>query len=138
MARSLCAAPGHVANEPSLVFEPEILRTMFRRLLRRGGGESIEITTEGVTRALADGRVEAVRWEALTEVRIVTTSEGPLAEDVFFVLETSESGCVVPQSHASEQFVSKLQSLPGFDNAQMIEAMGAATEAEFVCWKRDR
>ena len=110
---------------------------MVRRLFRRRGGESITITDEGVTRVLSDGGVETVRWDALTEVRILTTSAGPFEEDVLFVLEAGASGCVVPQSHASEDFVSRLLSLPGFDHEQMIEAMSTATDAEFVCW-RDR
>jgi hypothetical protein len=44
----------------------------------------------------------------------------------------------VPQGHAPEEFVKRLQSLPGFDNEQMIQAMGSATEAQFICWRRDR
>ena len=111
---------------------------MLRWLRSRRGAESVEITAEGVTRRLGDGRVEAVTWDALTEVRIVTTTGGPFAEDLFFVLEAGGSGCVVPQSHASTEFVSRLQSLPGFDNEQMIEAMSSTADAEFVCWRRDQ
>ncbi len=109
---------------------------MLRKLFGRGRDESIEITDEGVTRTLADGQVEAVAWDAMTEVRIVTNSRGPFADDLFFVLEAGDARCVVPQSHASEELVSRLQSLPRFDNDQMIEAMGSTTDAEFVCWTR--
>jgi hypothetical protein len=98
----------------------------------------VDVTEDGVTRTLSDGRVESVTWDALTEVRVVTTSQGPFAEDVFFVLAAGESGCVVPQSHASEALLAVLQALPGFDNEKLIEAMGSATDAEFVCWRRTR
>ena len=97
----------------------------------------MEIDEQQVTRTLADGRVESVAWSALTEVRIMTTSGGPLVDDVFFVLVAGDNGCVVPQSHASEEFVARLQALPGFDNEPMIEAMGSTSDAEFLCWRRD-
>lgn len=117
---------------------------MLRRLFRRrppdspGVTSQVEVTDEGVTRTLDDGRVEAVRWDRLAAVSIMTTSEGPFAEDVFFVLvESPESGCVVPQSLATDEFVSRLQALPGFDHKQMIEAMGSTDDSEFVVWRRD-
>jgi hypothetical protein len=111
---------------------------MLRRLFRRRPPDSLEVTHEEVKRTFGDGRVEAVRWDRLTAVLIKTTSEGPFAEDIFFVLvESPESGCVVPQSLATDELVSRLQSLPGFDNAQMIEAMGSTAESDFVVWRRD-
>jgi YD repeat-containing protein len=112
---------------------------MLRRLFGRGGRGrySLEVTDVGVTRTLEDGRVESVTWDALAKVTVATTSQGPFAEDVFFVLETSDSGCLVPASDAPEGFVARLQELPGFDNEQLIEAMGSADDAQFVCWQRD-
>ena len=112
-----------------------IIRLMLRQLLRRRGRESVEITDEGVTRTLANGQVESVRWDGLTEVRILTTSEGPFVDDVFFVLAAGETGCVIPQSHADEGFVARLQRLPGFSNEKMVEAMGSTSDAEFICWR---
>ena len=112
---------------------PTALRDLFRR---RRTDLTVEITDEGIARSLGDGRVEAVTWDELTEVRILTTSDGPWADDVFFVLVAGEHGCVVAQSFASEDFVRRLQSLPGFDNEQMIEAMGSVSEAQFSCWRR--
>ena len=108
---------------------------VFRRLRGGRGRERIEIDDQGVRRTLANGEVESVAWDALTEVRILTTSAGPWADDVFFVLAAGESGCVVPQSSVTEAMLSRLQSLPGFDNEAMIEAMGSTSEAEFVCWR---
>jgi hypothetical protein len=108
---------------------------MLRRLFGRSGGQpSIDVTDEGVTRLLSDGSVEAVRWADLIEVRILITTDGPFAEDVFFVLDAGTHGCVVPQGHASNGFIARLQSLPGFDNERMIEAMSTVEDAEFVCW----
>ena len=93
----------------------------------------------GVRRVTPDGRVEEVLWDELVEVRIVTTSEGPFAEDVFWLLVGADgnNGVAVPGSAATDDLLDRLQALPGFDNEQMILAMGSSDEAQFLCWQRD-
>jgi len=50
----------------------------------------------GARRIREDGAVvESVTWDELVGVRIVTTSDGPFAEDVLFVLDGDGRGCVV-------------------------------------------
>ena len=75
--------------------------------------ERIELTEAGVTRRLGllGRRTDAVSWDDLQEVRIRTTSAGPMAEDVFFVLEDRSGECVVPQGFAPAGFVERLQGL---------------------------
>jgi hypothetical protein len=84
------------------------------------------------------GDDEKVAWDDLVGVDIVTTDEGPYAEDVFFVLHGKDGkGCVVPQEvAAARSLLERLQRLPGFDNGRLIEAMGCAENARFVCWKK--
>ena len=95
------------------------------------------VDEDGVRRVSDDGTVlEAVRWDALREVRVMTTSQGPFVDDVFFVLDGGAYGCVVPQALAPEGFVERLQELPGFDDEQLIASMTSTSEAEFVCWRR--
>jgi hypothetical protein len=109
------------------------------RLFGRGGSrgeEAVQVTDDGVSRTLADGTIESVAWDELDSVRVMTTPEGPAAEDVFFVLEAGDHGCVVPQGSAPDGFLPRLQALPGFDNEKLIEAMSTAEEAEFACWQR--
>jgi len=80
-----------------------------------------------------------VRWDDLGEVSIITTSDGPWAEDVYWLLVASDgkSGCAVPQgAEGSQALLEALQKLPGFDNAAVMAAMGSATEAKFICWRR--
>ena len=71
---------------------------------------------------------------------MLTTADGPFAEDMFFVLAGRDgSGCVVPQSASeSGQLLERLQRLPGFDNEAFIRAMGSSEDARFVCWRRSR
>jgi hypothetical protein len=99
---------------------------------------SVRIDDQGVRRELPDGKVEYVAWDNLREVVVLTTGDGPFAEDVFFVLAGQDgTGCVVPHSAAdSSQLLDWLQRLPGFDNAAFIRAMSSTADATFVCWRR--
>jgi len=80
---------------------------------------------------------ESIAWDALAEVSIITTSDGPFADDVFFALQNADgSGVLVPQGLAVEhELLKELQTrLPDMDNEAIIRAMGSATEARFVLW----
>jgi len=42
-------------------------------------------------------------------------------------------GCVAPMT---DELPARLQELPGFDNAKVIEAANCAENARFVCWTK--
>jgi hypothetical protein len=98
----------------------------------------IVIDDRGVRRDLGDGSREELEWRSLVEVQIVTTDEGPFVDDVFFLLVGADGkGCCVPQgAEGSGPLLERLQALPGFDNGQVIAAMGCSENARFVCWKK--
>jgi hypothetical protein len=99
---------------------------------------AVYVDNLGVRRDLGNGKREEVAWKDLVEVQIVTTGEGPYVEDVFYVLVGANGrGCVVPQGAPEcNALLERLQSLPNFDNGKVIEAMGSAENARFVCWKK--
>jgi hypothetical protein len=77
-----------------------------------------------------------VRWEALAEAALMTTSRGPFEEDVFFVLTYDDgSNGAVPLGEAAE-LLPRLQQLPGFDNETFIRAMGVSEEGISSLWRR--
>jgi hypothetical protein len=77
-----------------------------------------------------------VRWEALAEVALMTTSGGPFEEDVFFVLTYGDgSNSTVPLGEAAE-LLPRLQELPGFDNETFIRAMAVSEEGISWLWRR--
>lgn len=91
----------------------------------------------GVRKVVHGAVVEAITWDSLTAVEILTTSDGPISEDVFWGLHgTGVNGVVVPAGLAPDGFVERLQALPGFDNTALIAAMGSTTDASFPCWSR--
>ncbi len=86
---------------------------------------------------MPDGRVESVSWNELQEVAIITTDEGPLVDDVFWVLSGVGKGCAVPsESDGMKELLARLQELPGFNNESVIRAMGSTSNSKFICWSR--
>ncbi len=117
----------------------------FRRLFARSkvsaGGRfgRTELDPETVKYHHPEGSIQSIRWEDLDEVGIVTTDEGPAAEDVFFLLLSADQkkGCAIPQSaDGNEALLSCLQLLPDFDNQVLIEAMGCTSNRNFRLWKK--
>ena len=81
------------------------------------------------------------RWSDVVEVAIVTTSDGPFVEDVFYILSISENDvCVVP--HETAERVNLLPELharfPGLDDEKVIAAMGSTSDNRFVLWTRTK
>jgi hypothetical protein len=101
---------------------------------------SLTVDEWGVRRRLGVGKEakeEAVAWERITELSIITTSDGPFAEDVFFALRGSDgTGVLVAQSLAMEHdLLKQLQTrLPDLDNEAIVRAMGSTTQARFILW----
>ena len=112
------------------------IRAEARRRDRMNG--TLTVDEWGVTRSAGERR-EAVAWKDLVSVRIRTTSDGPSAEDMFFVLDGADGkGCVVPNRLAvATQLLTVLQErLPDLDNKEVARAAGVCTEAWFTLWTR--
>jgi hypothetical protein len=77
-----------------------------------------------------------VRWDALTEVALITTSRGPFDEDVFFMLTYDDGTSSMIALGEGQEMLPRLQALPGFDNETFIRAMGVSEEGVSVLWRR--
>lgn len=108
----------------------------FRRLFD-STPESVTFDDEQITRTMRGGKTESIRWDQLREVHIVTTNEGPWADDVFWLLLGDGVGCVVPsESEGMQALLERLSALPGFDDKAVIEAMGCTDNNRFQVWMR--
>ena len=106
-----------------------------RRAGRSAQPASVTLDAEGISVLTPADRPRSVSWNQLVEVSVLTTADGPLADDVFLVLRGADgSACIVPHALVTE-FVGHLLRLPGFDHQRFIEAMGSTDEARVVCWK---
>ncbi len=96
--------------------------------------ETLVIDQEGVRRTLRSGAVEVVRWEHLTEVTLRTTCGGPDANDVYWLLRGTSGGVAVSSAKAP-RLLERLQRLSGFDNREVVRAMGSSDDGWFWCWR---
>ena len=79
-------------------------------------GREVDDLLQAHRAAQQTGDQDGVRWDALVEVTLMTTSRGPFEEDVFFVLAYDDgSNGTIPLGDA-EYLLPRLQELPGFDN----------------------
>lgn len=93
----------------------------------------LQVTEQGVT---VPGEV-IITWDEIAQVAMVTTNAAS-GDDVFFVLVTKggRRQMIPHNSPMSDELLTRLQQLAGFDNAQFINAMAATEPAEFVVWTR--
>lgn len=94
----------------------------------------VEIDARGVRRRVG-GKVEEIRWDQLVRVVLVTTSEGPFVDDLYWLLiGAGQAGCAVP-GQAAGPLLQRLQRLPGFDDEAVIRASASTEEATFLVWE---
>lgn len=100
--------------------------------------DRVTFTEVGATRTLANGKVESVAWADLVGVGIMTTSEGPWAEDVWWLLIGADgTGVAVPNGQVGD-LVGRVARLPGADLNAVILAMGSTDDASFPVWRGER
>lgn len=101
--------------------------------------ETVVFDETKITRTMRDGKQETLQWAELQEVSIITSDEGPFVDDVFWVLSGTDTGCLVPsEADGAKELLAHLQKLPGFNNEAVIQAMGSAENAKFLCWSKPR
>ena len=96
----------------------------------------IVIDARGAWRDLGSGQSEQVRRDELKRVEIMTTDEGPFVEDVFWLLDAGDHGCVIPGEFGN-QILDHIGDCPGIDHEAVIKAMGCTEDDRFVVWSRD-
>ncbi len=116
-------------------------------LYRRGalGGPSAPFTIEHDETSIIVtdnfGHRHAIRWDDLEKVAIRTADDGPSGADVFWGLQTrsSDNVLVFPEGAAGERELvdAMARRLPGFDDDQVMQAMGTTANGLFVVWEKE-
>jgi len=84
-------------------------------------------------------REEGVLWDELERVEILTTDDGPSAEDFFFLLEGRDGkGVAISNELAAKHGLAAIlqQRLAGLDNKAIIEASGSTQVRRFLVWQK--
>jgi len=103
-----------------------------------GGGAVVAVRHDerGVSLLRSDGAARRLLWDELTEVALETSDDGPVGEDVWWVLTSGDAGVRVPDgATGTAELLVRLQELPGFDNDALIEAMSCVERRTFVLWR---
>lgn len=78
-----------------------------------------------------------MRWDAITDVSIVTTDGGPFFPDVFWRFRDGSGEIVFPQMALGEtEVVDRVMKMEGFDFERSNAAMTSTQNAEFLVWKK--
>ncbi len=97
--------------------------------------------SDDVIRFSADGTAPvSMAIGDLAAVVIETNDSGPWGDDVVWHLLGRAGGSALSVPQSAENFsplLERLQSLPGFDNEAVIEAMGSTGLNAFLCWEAD-
>ena len=120
---------------------------IFRKLFRRSSGSHaalqpesqfiVRLSDSDVVCDRPDGGRERVAWDDLQSVKILSTSDGPLLPDTFWVLCGSASGCVIPWGATGDrELLERLQKLPHFNNMAVINCARTTDDAMTLCWER--
>ncbi len=84
-----------------------------------------------------NGDIESAKWDEIIKVSVITTSQGPIMDDVFLVIFKREKGCLVPSEAIGYNDVfEKVSKFDGFNFTKYIEAMSSSSDNEFVCWQK--
>lgn len=104
-----------------------------------GSPVTVAFTDATISANYGNGETRSIDWNSITKVGITTSDEGPFVEDVFWGLHAGEEIKVAyPQGANGEQALLRAmqERLVGFDNGQVIEAMGSTSNAHFTVWER--
>jgi hypothetical protein len=100
---------------------------------------AVHCDAEAVSRTMADGRHEEVRWDEVSAVEVFTTAVGVHRDDgvVLVLAGAGERGCLMPSRLAVEHgVIERLHALPGYDSRRLIAALEQEPPSRTTCWER--
>jgi hypothetical protein len=112
------------------IFEPWLPKPKVEREYR------LVITPDDVACVHPKRAREAIRWEAVERIWLVTTSDGPWRPDQWLLLEGEHGGCSVPtEAIGFDSIWDELKErFAGFDYGPLIR--GGTDVARYLCWDR--
>lgn len=117
------------------------LQVLFGKAKRVQPEAKFVLSFDGSVISLNDpnGKNFRIAVSDLQTVMVETNDTGPWGMDVWWVLLDSQGrpDVIYPQGATGEaQVMDFLMALPGFNQAEMINAMGSAENAAFPVWQK--
>ncbi|MEO6305816.1 MAG: hypothetical protein ABIP51_21895 [Bacteroidia bacterium] len=80
---------------------------------------------------------QSILISEIENVSVATNDRGPFEIDIWWILSGNGKAVLVPGGATGEkEMLNRLQELPGFNNGEVIKAMGCSDNAEFLLWKK--
>ena len=101
-----------------------------------GGPYQVIVTDESISCTHPKRGTELIRWDEINEIRLVTTSDGPLLPDMWYLFVGDDGGCSVPsEAKGFDQLWDIFKTrFPGFDYQGIIQA--GTSDDQRVLWKK--
>ena len=101
-----------------------------------GGPYEVVVTEEGVTCTHPSRPPESIRWDDVDEIQLVTTSDGPLLPDMWYVFSGASGGVSIPsEARGFDALWDEFQRrFDGFDHSLIHQA--GTDDARQLLWKR--
>jgi hypothetical protein len=81
---------------------------------------------------------ESIKWDAIIGIAIETNDQGPLVEDVYWLLASKEKVISYPsEATGTEAMLKRLQEIPTFNNERLIDAMTCTDNQTFFLWDHE-
>jgi hypothetical protein len=97
--------------------------------------ETITIDSSQVIGEQQDGARTAIGWDDLREIRVRASAGTGSGHPFAFELGAASSDLSVPLALTTDDFLKRLQALPGFDTGALIAGLSAPRDVELVCWR---
>lgn len=92
---------------------------------------------EGVSVEHTNGTIESALWDEIIKISVITTNQGPIADDVFLVLFKEEEGVLIPsEAEGYNEVFERVSKFDEFDFQKYIDSMSSTINKEFICWER--
>jgi hypothetical protein len=100
---------------------------------------SVDVTDDQIRFTAPDGSITWIERNALEKVGGLTTADGPWEPDMFWILSSASTLCVVPWGASNEAgLLGVLQSLPDFRNDLIVESPMLSEGGRLTCWTESR
>lgn len=99
---------------------------------------TITITDELVKVEHPKRNTQQIKWKDINEIKLVNTTGGPFAPDIWLALIGLNSGCLIPRSSKDFDTIFDIVSqYEGFHHDNVEEALSCTENSQFHLWLRE-